>query len=482
MLSYHLQIPREWYESGRIAPLAHNVFSYFPLGQETLSLLLMHQLGGPYEAMYAAQFMSVLLAAAATLAVFAAVRETHADGGLAASVAAVIFATSPWTVMLGSVAYNEPLLLLATALAGAWMLRALQGDWRDAALAGSFAGLGIASKLPAVPMLGVAGGLALLLVLLTGRFRARMSATLLAFAGGVLIFSLPWLTKNLYWIGNPVFPLGTGLFGDGGWDPALIDRWNRAHAPAADASRLGRFAGDVLLNPRYAALPIRDLHIPLFWPLVLVAAAWLCARRDRRGWLLAVWLVLMFIVWLTFTHLQGRFLVVALPAASILVGLAAITRRRAVGLAAATVIGLVGIAYVLPAAWSRTQAGRNEQLPLYGFEDLTLLTPLGDPAPVGKRQVHLVGEAKAFLYGVDDLRYRVVFNVPPAEGAIQAWLGASLQNAPDEALVVIDPSEVRRLSNSYATPPLEFPVAEAAVVTMGQIRAALARAAEDKGR
>src|SRR5947208_2860319 len=34
VLEYHLQIPREWYEAGRIVPLHHNVFCYFPNGVE----------------------------------------------------------------------------------------------------------------------------------------------------------------------------------------------------------------------------------------------------------------------------------------------------------------------------------------------------------------------------------------------------------------------------------------------------------------
>jgi len=52
---YHLQVPREWYEAGRIVPLRHNVFSYFPMGVEVHYLLAMEIDGGPWEGMYLAQ-------------------------------------------------------------------------------------------------------------------------------------------------------------------------------------------------------------------------------------------------------------------------------------------------------------------------------------------------------------------------------------------------------------------------------------------
>ena len=46
-VEYHLQVPREWYEAGRIVPLHHNVFSYLPFNVEMHYLLAMHLRGGP---------------------------------------------------------------------------------------------------------------------------------------------------------------------------------------------------------------------------------------------------------------------------------------------------------------------------------------------------------------------------------------------------------------------------------------------------
>src|SRR5690606_19330282 len=180
---------------------------------------------------------------------------------------------------------------------------------------------------------------------------------LAAFAGGAAILALPWLLRNLAWSGNPVFPLATGLLGDAGWAPELIERWERAHSQAAGERRLPRLLQDVLSNWRYGFV---------VWPLALVAIGWLIARRRRVGVLLATWLTLMLLVWLGFTHLQGRFLVVSLPTLAIAAGLASFRRLRLAEVAAAGLCAIVGLACLLPAAWQRTQAGREEGMFLYG--------------------------------------------------------------------------------------------------------------------
>jgi hypothetical protein len=59
VVEYHLQVPREWYEAGRIVPLRHNAFSFFPFNVEMHYLLAMHLRGGPWAGMYLAQLMHV---------------------------------------------------------------------------------------------------------------------------------------------------------------------------------------------------------------------------------------------------------------------------------------------------------------------------------------------------------------------------------------------------------------------------------------
>ena len=50
VVEYHLQVPREWLELGRITPLHHNVFSFFPFNVEDsqITLLAMNLHAGPW--------------------------------------------------------------------------------------------------------------------------------------------------------------------------------------------------------------------------------------------------------------------------------------------------------------------------------------------------------------------------------------------------------------------------------------------------
>ena len=471
--SYHLQVPREWHDAGRITPLDHNVFSHMPLGQETLVLLQMHQLGGPHAAMYAAQITSVLLTILAALAVAGAVRGDDGSNALAVALAGVLTATLPWTTVLAGIAYNEPHLLLASALTAAFLIRTLTAEqpWRPALLAGLFAGLGVAAKLTAAPMLVVAGGGATLLVMLVARRpKAALTATV-AFAGGSLVFSLPWLVKEAVWTGNPVFPLATGLFGDGGWSAEQIERWRRAHALAADQSRFARLFGELLWSGAYGWI---------FWPAAFVAgAATMIVRRDGRAGLLLIWLFAMLTVWLAATHLQGRFFVAAVPAGATLIGLA-FSHLRGTTLKVATiavaVLSLGWTANVGVRLAGRLPAFDDPSVTLLGQRSLSFLTPPDLPTDLTNRTVYLVGDARAFNYESGDVHYKGVFDVPPADGALAAWLGDALQTAPDDALVVIAPSEVARLSRTYRTPPLEveLPADHTTVtLTMRQVRSLL---------
>src|SRR3954468_23374240 len=72
----------------------------------------------------------------------------------------------PWTIMLGGVAYDESALMLYTATAVAWALRAVakpesSGVIRAMIVAGASAGFACGVKITAVPMLLVALPLAM---------------------------------------------------------------------------------------------------------------------------------------------------------------------------------------------------------------------------------------------------------------------------------------------------------------------------------
>ncbi len=92
------------------------------------------------------------------------------------------------------------------------------------------------------------------------------------------------------------------------------------------------------------------------------------------------------------------------------------------------------------------------------------------------RDVYLIGEAKAWGYPTDPgrLHYRNVFDVPPGDDTIRAWLDAAIDSADDDTLVFFaSPGEFDRLATTYGTPRPDrtWPP----MLTMGQLRATLTR-------
>src|SRR5260221_396020 len=105
VVEYHLQVPREWFEAGRIVPLRHNVFSYFPFNVEMHYLLAMHLRGGPWAGMFLAQLMHVAMVGLSLVAIYGAARMS--SGRPLACVATLAAAATPWISMLGAGAFNE---------------------------------------------------------------------------------------------------------------------------------------------------------------------------------------------------------------------------------------------------------------------------------------------------------------------------------------------------------------------------------------
>src|SRR6185437_12426979 len=178
VVEYHLQVPREWYEAGRIIPLHHNAFSYFPFNVEMHYLLAMHLRGGPWAGMYLAQLMHVTFMALAVLAVYGVARSVippslHPSAtpplhpsipallppAGPAMIAALAMLGVPWITQLAGIAYDEGgFLLFGTLAIGIALLASAdpQRRLRRFALAGLMAGFAAGSKLTAVPEVLVA--------------------------------------------------------------------------------------------------------------------------------------------------------------------------------------------------------------------------------------------------------------------------------------------------------------------------------------
>lgn len=383
VMSYHLQIPREWLALGRMEGLPHNVYSYLPSLMEAGYMLVGALHGSMYDAIYTAQFFHASLALAAAITLGCLVERWA--GKTAGAAAAAVMLAVPWTIITGSLAYDEMGMMAAGAGALLVAFDPVGRSWRGGALVGFLAGAATLAKLPAGPMIALPIALAMLLNLNVQESdtiiespkavrqrepaapSSRWPSVLAALIAGLLTLS-PYLIRNAIWTGNPVFPFAADALGRGHWTPVEVQRWQSGHAPAGRfnerLTELGRHwlcnagYGAVEAAPRprvgsdwrnVASFPV-EWGFPVLWSAAgLGALAGLSWRRRRKATgAMLLMLVCQVAFWLLGTHLQSRFLIPSLLPGSLLVGLGlgwlmhrSAALRRTGHLAAGVMVGLL---------------------------------------------------------------------------------------------------------------------------------------------
>lgn len=325
-LSYHLQLPAEWLTLGRLAPLHHNVYSYLPSGVEA-AFMHMGAMWFPGSVagdltrdegyrVYSCQLLVACIALQSAwligCAASAIAERCNAPARLGPIAAGLTLAT-PWFIVTGSLAYNDVFVLFFFAAAVLGCAQPTPGALRQGALAGLLVGAACIAKPTSI--IFVAVPIALLLALWTPpRQWAWLAAACLPVG---LIVLLPWLIRDYQGSHNPVFPFAAGLFpnsigGTGSWSAEQVARFARSHS--VNSSVLDRL--------RLLILP--DLHDPAgprhrgllhpqwgaFFPLVGVCAIIGLVRPAIRGAaiMLTSLVLVQLALWLTFTHIQSRFL------------------------------------------------------------------------------------------------------------------------------------------------------------------------------
>ncbi len=359
-LEYHLQLPQEWLAAGRLAPSDHNVYSYLPSYVEAAFLHVGAAMGAPRAPVpgtigfgltahdgaggIACQVLHALLTVLAAgltgclarsiVAGAGGERERGLDDraqGLAFCAAAGLVLLTPWSIVVGSLAYNEMAVL--ALLAGALLVSFDTGvtPVRRSVLAALLVGTACGAKPTALTFAGIPVAIVLL-----GNLPARvwLRVVVIGAAVGVLTL-LPWMVRNWAACGNPAFPFATKLFGVGRWTVEQVERYGGAHRfdgslaerlrlliaeePLKAGERgtgLARHRG--AMHPQYFAL----------FPLVLVAAG-SCVRWVRGAVgahpllrpsvLLVLGLLAQAGAWLFTTHLQSRFLLpLVVPGAALI--------------------------------------------------------------------------------------------------------------------------------------------------------------------
>lgn len=339
-LVYHLQLPREWHAMGIIAPLEHNVYSYLPSYVEASFVHLASLAGAAPDAfvtdegglLIACKLLHAGMTLIAGLCAAGAARSLlgNADAANAragAAVAGVLVIATPWSVVTGSMAYNEMAML--ALLCSAVQCACTNGldAWKRGLLAGALVGAACGCK-PTALLLGapVVG-----LVMLATMSRRGWAASIVAGGAAGTIMLAPWLVRNALAGGNPVFPMLTSVFGSAHWSAEQVERYAGAHRfdggffdalrllvvpdagdPAATA---GRPVHRGLLHPQWAFAA----------PIALVSAAIAVAIPGTRrvGVVLSFGCAVQIAVWATMTHVQSRFLMPMLLPIALLAALGA---------------------------------------------------------------------------------------------------------------------------------------------------------------
>jgi len=538
-LSYHLQLPQEWFEARRITPLAHNVYSFLPGYVEAAFLhvgvamgappfpdpgvigagLLAHDGAGAVAAQVLHALMTILAGAVTGSLAQGMVRpraggdsepQRAGDGSrgrLAFAVAFGLVVLTPWSIVVGSLAYNEMAVLacFAGALIAAFDDRLSAA--RRGAVAAFLVGAACGAKPTAITFAGVPVAIALAGSLpARDWWRAAVPGVLVG-----LVMVAPWLVRNWLACGNPVFPFATALFGTGHWSLEQVSRYAGAHRfDGTLAERLGLLFFEEPVTPGEVALgPTRHRGVMhpqffAFFPLVL-GAALACVRRGgashadaaplRPAVLLVLGLAAQACVWLFTTHLQSRFLLpLVVPGAALIAARLGAGLPARVPIGAARAIGGLALALQLGASlviFSREQRGAPNGSLAVGpgyFSGSLFATSMGkadveeralalNSAPIPAcinlllantptfqfsgtvpGSVYLLGDATPFYYSVPVL-YHTTYDSSPLGDAIRrnptdpnAWTREL--RARGVAYVLYAPTEIARLRASGWYDPL----------------------------
>jgi len=459
---YHLQGPKEWYQAGAITLLSHNVYTSFPFLTEMFPLLGMVLTDDWQRGALVGKFVLMLFGPLTALGVFALARRWF-DSRVAWA-AALIHISTPWTYRISVIAYAEGGLtfyLLASLLAV--LLVAETSDPRERLkrtfICGLLAGSAMACKYPGILSVVMPVGATLLWMTARaagrsvennlparrvregeapaepvrqepyppnnipsaagpddGSLRRALASTSLLYILGCAITIGPWLAKNLYETGNPVYPLLNSVFHGSDWTPTLEANWKRGHGPPHH-------------DPADLAIKLFDVTIKSDWlsPLLFSMAPLTLLVRCQQRLIRGLWLYVgfLFLSWWVLTHRIDRFWVPLIPLVSLLAGIGIWwTTHRLWRFAASAAVGLCvlfNLAFI-----ATPYCGLNAWLAdydeLWDTAQLTSGTIRSVNAmnlPPGSK-VLCVGEAQVF-----DARFPLVYNTVFDISIFEQWCSAN---------------------------------------------------------
>ena len=407
-LEYHLQLPREYLQVGRIVPFEHNVFSYLPANAEMLYLVAMILRGDHVDGMYVAQMINFAIAVAFVAGTYLLLRHRSPR---AAAIAAIVIA-GPQLFFVATNAYVECLMLfmfLLALCATPFARRALGlneflplSSPSAALLAGIYTGAACGCKYTALLMVVP------IVLLFLIQLRTSRAKNIAIYLLGVIVIFSPWVARNAIYARNPVFPLAAKQLGQAHWNDEQVERWQKALRPAdshASPSQRLRLLARQLLHPEHYGCAV----------LAALAVGLLAGRNSwgRSSTLCVVAIIMQLLAWMLLTHLQTRFLLPMLVPCALLIGAAAPRHRTALAvllaiIAAATTIWLCADAYNHSTAKPNERTGFQ---PFVGRDDVVAQGyPFSDSTTdYAGANVLLLGEARPF-YVRAEYSYNTVFD------------------------------------------------------------------------
>jgi hypothetical protein len=209
-LVYHLQGPRLYLEAHRLIAVPENLYLNWPAQVEMLFTWGMLLKGDTLAKLFHWAFWP--LTAALLYALTRRAANPHAGRW-----AVALWASVPFAAELAGVAYVD-LALTAFVLGGVYAFLRWTDSRSDGwlALSGLLIGLAVASKYTAATWLGL---LALLLIYHAWRHHRQPIAWIVGRTAGFVVVAglvvTPWLVKNWFVTGNPIYPF---VFGGVGWN------------------------------------------------------------------------------------------------------------------------------------------------------------------------------------------------------------------------------------------------------------------------
>jgi 4-amino-4-deoxy-L-arabinose transferase-like glycosyltransferase len=296
-LEYHLGALADYQRVGRIVLLPHNFYSNLPQLTEMLYLLAMTT-----TSEVAAKLLHWLFGVLGALAVFGVARRLWSRN--VALTAAALFYCTPLVQDLSQTARIDlATTFFATLALGAlvvWSDEATEESWIW--LSALCAGAAVATKWTAIPVV--------FLPVVSMLVMRRRFLSLATYCLVVAVMIAPWLVKNWWLTGDPVYPLLYRWFPNQYWSPSQAVVFAARHSPTFGWEAVSNFFA---LAWKFSFVEARATPLLLMTaPLIL-----LVPRAERTARRAGALFVGAYASWFCFTFRPWRFLFPAFGLAAV---------------------------------------------------------------------------------------------------------------------------------------------------------------------